>query len=244
MISGGSTGLIELLPSGDVRKSTYPDEAGRKQSLRDIELEFQIYQRIGTHERFLRMKAYSPDSGLTLEYMPHGNLRQRLRDIGTEPPILQRLQWASDAAEALDVLHAHGVIHCDVNPENFLLDSTLRLRIIDFSGSSIDGKWASAFEGVRFCLPRPWEEQSTVVTDLFALGSTIYEIMTGSKPYEDLPDDEVESRYQQRMFPNVTTICCGAVIEGCWRAEVRSAAEVMRRIKKAKERLHIDSVAL
>jgi serine/threonine protein kinase len=108
----------------------------------------------------------------------------------------------------------------------------------------MDGKWASALESIRFCLPRPWEEQSTVITDLFALGSTIYEIMTSGKPYENLPDDEVESRYRQGIFPNVKTICCGEVIESCWRAELVSAAEVMRSIRTVTDMLRRESIDL
>jgi serine/threonine protein kinase len=233
IISGGSTGIIELLPCGKVCKKAYPNKEGRKQSLRDIELEHRIYQRIGSHDRFLRMEAYSPEDGLILEYMSNGNLRQRLREASLGATVHQRLQWAHDAAEAVDVLHGHGIIHCDLKPENFLLDSALRLRVIDFSGSSIDGGWASAFESVRFCLPRPWDEKSTIVTDIFALGSTIFEIMTGKEPYEDLLDDEVEERFRQGIFPSVNTICCGEIIIACWHAEVKSAAEVMKYIKTA-----------
>ena len=180
---------------------------------------------------------YSPDDGLDLEYMPNGDLRQRLRDVATtDVAVTQRLQWACDAAEGLQLLHSYGIIHCDVNPENFLLDSTLRLRIIDFSGSSIDGKWASAFERIRFCLPRPWEDQSTVETDLFALGSTIYEIMTGKQPYEHVPDREVEDRYKHHIFPSVEAIPCGGVIRGCWHGEFKSAFEAMTLIKDEMEK--------
>ena len=214
-----------------MRKSAYPESEGRKESLRDIEQEFQIYQRLPKHNRLLQVISYCREDGLVLEYMSHGNLRQYLQDAVPKVTVSQRMQWACDAAEALQILHAHRIIHCDINPENFLLDSTLRLRIIDFSGSSLDGKWASAFESVRFCLPRPWEEQSTIVTDLFALGSTIYEIMTGQPPYEDLPEQEVENKYMHKIFPDVETIPCGEVIKGCWHSQIKSADETMKLIK-------------
>jgi len=232
VIWGGSTGIVELLPCRCVLKSAYPDSDGRRQSLRDIEREFQIYQRLPRHDRLLQMMRYSPDEGLVLEYMPRGNLREHLRSAAaTEIALPQRLQWACDAAEGLQVLHCHSVIHCDVKTENFLLDSALRLRIIDFSGSSIDGKWASAFEGARFCLPRSWHEPSTVATDLFALGSTMYEIMTGRQPYEELSDDDVEARYRQRLFPSVGAVPCGEVIMACWCGGIQSANEAMELIK-------------
>jgi serine/threonine protein kinase len=225
VISGGSTGLIYLLRSGYVRKSAYPGIT-RKQSLRDIEHEYKIYPRLPHHDRLLKMMGYSIEDGLILEYMPSGNLREYLQDKAAGLSLHQRLQWACDAAEALQLVHSHNIIHCDVKPENFLLDSSLRLRIIDFSGSSIDGSYFSAVEGARFCVPRPWEAHSTVETDMFALGSTIYEIMTGTQPYAEHTDEEVEALFKKGIFPEVDSIPCGELITMCWNSQVHLAGEV------------------
>ncbi|KAF4636625.1 hypothetical protein G7Y89_g1464 [Cudoniella acicularis] len=225
VISGGSTGLVYLLDSGYVRKTAYSDKT-RKQSLRDIELEYRIYQRLPRHDRLLKMMGYSPESGLDLEYMPNGNLREFLQTEAVNSGLTQRLQWACDAAEALHLLHSHNVIHCDVKPENYLVDSKFRLRIIDFSGSSMDGSYFSALETVRFCLPRPWEAPSTIVTDLFALGSTIYEIMTGMQPYAQYKDEEVETFFRRGIFPPVDNIHCGELIKRCWHGELSNDREL------------------
>lgn len=77
-----------------------------------------------------------------------------MQNNAADVTLRQRLQWACDAAEALNLVHSHNIIHCDVKLGNFLLDSGLRLRIIDFSGS-IDGSYFAVVEGTRFCLPRP-----------------------------------------------------------------------------------------
>jgi serine/threonine protein kinase len=236
VLSGGSPGLIELMPCGNVRKCAYPDVETRKQSLRDLEREFQIYKRLPRHDRLLQVIKYSPEDGLFLRYMPRGNLREHIKNSSSSITVSQSLQWAYDAAEALHVLHSHGVIHCDVKPENFLLNSDSRLKIIDFSGSSFDGIPGSAVEGTRFCLPRSWDDPSTVRTDLFALGSTIYEIMTGEQPYNDLPDDEGETRYSRLMFPDVQAVRCGQVIYACWRGEIKTAKEAMELIQYEMEK--------
>jgi serine/threonine protein kinase len=228
VISGGSTGLIERLPSGGVRKCAYPDLDGRNQSLRDLNHEFRIYQRLPRqHDRLVQLIRYAPEDGVVLQYMLRGNLRDHIQNAGTRITLLQRLQWACDAAEALQLLHSHDIIHWEVKPGNFLLHSASRLKIIDFSGSSFDGKLGFAFEGTRFCLPRSWDDESTVRTDLFALGSTIYEIMTSKQPYQGLPDEEVETRYSKHMFPGVDKIHCGQVIVDCWRGNIKTAEEVM-----------------
>jgi serine/threonine protein kinase len=229
--------LIYLLPSGYVRKAAYPDIT-RKQSLRDIEHEYKIYQRLPPHDRLLKMISYSVEDGLVLEYMPNGNLREYIQAETADLSLHQRLQWASDAAEGLHLVHLHNIIHCDVKPENFLLDSSLRLRIIDFSGSSIDGSYFSAVEGARFCLPRPWEAPSTIVTDVFALGSTIYEIMTGTQPYAEHTDEEVEALFKRGKFPAVENIPCGELIKRCWLSQVHSADEIRVSIAAELHKFH------
>jgi len=238
VIAGGSTALIHLLPSGHVRKAAYPEPMTRKQSLRDIEHEYKIYQRLPPHDRLLKMIDYSLEDGLILEYMPNGNLREYLQTEAANLSLNQRLQWACDAAEALHLVHSYNIIHCDVKPENFLLDSRLRLRIIDFSGSSIDGSYFSALESARFCLPRPWEAPSTIVTDVFALGSTIYEIITSTQPYAQHTDEEVEALFGKGIFPPVDSIPCGELIKRCWNSEVHSAEEIYALIKAEVQKLN------
>jgi len=190
--------------------------------------EYGVYQRLPTHDRLIKMIEYSGDGMLILEYMPFGNLREYLklhRAVITPP---QRLQWCIDAAEAVQVVHSQGIIHCDIKPENFLLDPELRLRLIDFSGSSIDGKPPYVLENTRFFLPRSRDDElpCSVITDLFALGSSIYEIVTGEQPYVNLGGKEVEARYTRGEFPIVDGISCGEIIKKCWMGEFTSAKAV------------------
>lgn len=100
LIAGGSTGLIELMPSGHVAKSPW---TGREAALcrRELTLESQIYEILGPHPRLVKIIAWDPtECVLVMEFMPNGCLKDYLlahNDISTT----QRLRWAQEAAEGL-----------------------------------------------------------------------------------------------------------------------------------------------
>lgn len=203
----------------------------RKQLKRELE----VYQRLpNTHNRVIHMFGYSDDDDgyLVLEYMRNGSLRAHL-ESEAEIAIPQRLRWCVEAAEALVLLHTHGVIHADFKPENMLLDDRLSLRIIDLSGASIDEKPPLSLESTRFYLPRSMKDPMpcSVTTDLFALGSSLYQIMTRKQPYEDLPDEEVESKFARKDFPSVDGIPYGDTIRTCWFCEFETAEAVLNALK-------------
>lgn len=228
LISGGLTGIVELLDDDTALKAPFPGPE-MEHNIRDIAKEASIYRRIGPHPRLVQM-LHNSREGLVLEYMRNGDLKTYLQNHTSIPTSL-KLKWADQVAEAVDLMHRNGIIHCDIKPRNFLLDTSLDIKIIDFSGSSLDGSKSSSGEGTRFYLPRHWKEQSTVTTDLFALGSTLYEIFQGTSPYQDVPSDEVERLFTLQEFPDVSGIACGNIIRQCWLSQIDSAADVQAAIR-------------
>jgi serine/threonine protein kinase len=231
VISAGSTAIIERLPCGHVRKTPFPDDSpsGRRASLLDIKREHVVYLRIAGRPNFLEMVEYSADRGIILQGMPNGTFRDYLQLKNELISTSQCLSWVIDVSEALHFLHAQGVVHADLKPENILLDENKsHVYLVDFSGSCIDGKQGTAWESVRFFMPRGQDDHPTVQTDLFALGSTLYEIMTGEQPYRELEDGEVEERLRQGIFPRVKEVVGGDVMRWCWSGTVNSADEVCR----------------
>jgi serine/threonine protein kinase len=206
-ISGGTSGIVELLSPHIVLKSPH---AGSLENFcrKEIANEANIYQSLGKHGRLVPMIGYTEEDGLYLEYMPNGNLRDYLGRYNATISLEQRHKWACEAAEGLQVLHSADIIHGDAKLPNFLLDATLGLRIADFGHASFRTSRVS------------------VGKDLFALGSTIYEIMTGASPYQELASSEVERRFKARELPNLTDILCGECIRQCWLGQVNSAQEV------------------
>lgn len=232
-LGGGTTGLVERLPSGDAIKSPWTGRPTAADCRQEMAIEARIYERLGAHPRLVPLKHWDPvECTLTLEYMPHGNLRDYVENHGQDISTAQRRKWAVEAAEGVALLHAHGVLQGDVGPHNFLLDADLALRICDFGGSSLDGSRATVAPGVRYRLPslggRRHVQQAMVKEDLFGLGSTVYFIAAGHAPYGELDDeDEVERLYGEGVFPDLGGVLFAEAIALCWKGEVESARAVV-----------------
>lgn len=200
----------------------------RKQLHREID----IYSHLPLHPRLvgvLDCNKDGNDTSLTLEYMTNGNLALYLRNnsVTTE----HRAQWALQVAQGVAMLHAHNVIHADLKTTNLLLDTSLGLRIADFNGSSLLGNEPYLLESGPFYMPaerrKHGELGCDIMTDLFALGSCIFHIATGEKPYEGLTDNDIEEKFAKREFPGLEGVMFGDVIRKCWLSELESAEAVL-----------------
>ncbi|KIH93560.1 hypothetical protein SPBR_04130 [Sporothrix brasiliensis 5110] len=229
-INGGASSWVRLLPCGTrVRKTVPPwdtDYYSRTAKMADMRNEIDIYNHLPKgHPRFLTMLAsfdHGLHVGIDLPYLPNGTLRTYLErnhvefvpaEDGTAPPVpvispRLRARWAVEMADGIGFLHEHGIIHCDIKPHNMLLDDTLGVRIIDLAGSSLCGRRSYCCESDRFFMPRDRHKlDGTVTTDLFAVGMSLFEIVTGAQPYGEIADRrEIRDRYQRGAFPSLAAV--------------------------------------
>ncbi|CAK7197479.1 hypothetical protein SEUCBS139899_000126 [Sporothrix eucalyptigena] len=216
--------LVELLPCKTrVRKRVLPCvpiDDRRTIMIEAMRTEIAIYNHLPKgHPRFLEMLASydtGVDVGIELPFLPIRSLRTYLErhhvDIGADgsPVIPSRLRarWVIELTDGIDFLHKNGVIHCDIKPHNVLLDDTLGVRIIDLAGSRLGDLPSLCCETVRFYMPRPRDNpQGTVSTDLFALGISFFEIVTGAQPFGDVGDPrEIVLRYKRGEFASLVAV--------------------------------------
>ncbi len=120
-------------------------------------------------------------------------------------------------AEALAYAHKHGVLHRDIKPANLLLDTFGNVWVTDFG-------LAKAFEGedgltqtgdivgtMRFMAPERFDGRSEPRSDVYALGVTLYELLTLRTLYTEsnraklieriLHDEPIRPRQIDRRIP-------------------------------------------
>jgi serine/threonine protein kinase len=220
VIGFGSSSFIGLLDDKTVLK--YPRTA--EEEWKRIVIEQRIYNAIGSHPRILA--CYGLDErGLKLEYASRGTVRDFLRNNSYTPFLTRRdrVRWCRQAAEAIAYVHTKNVIHCDISTRNFLLDAKLDIKLSDFQGIYVDQDGVlfngDALESAKSYLPRQ-SSNSNESSDLFALGSAIYEIMVGHEPFPELDElddeEEIEKRYLNGQFPALHGIPGGHIIQKCW----------------------------
>jgi serine/threonine-protein kinase len=128
---------------------------------------------------------------IVMEYLDGENLGA-LAERG-EVALDAILAIAAQIASALAALHAGGVIHCDVKPDNvFVLYETgprgwPRIKLIDYGVARRSEEGAlpdAAIAGTpSYMPPEQWHGEPVYASDVYALGCLLYELIVGNPPF-------------------------------------------------------------
>jgi len=130
---------------------------------------------------------------LILEYITGQTLKETFVEQQQSP--VSFLQTAIQIAQTLGELHQHHIIHRDINSHNILVNlETMQVKIIDFGlASRLDlriqhlGNPEGLAGTLAYISPEQTGRMNRMVdyrTDLYSLGVTFYELLTGHLPFE------------------------------------------------------------
>jgi len=122
---------------------------------------------------------------LVMEYASKGNLQQFLPHEGALPVGII-LPFVTQMASALQYVHNHGLIHCDVKPENMLLGPLNELWLSDFgiaiTTTAVSNKEFNTHElkgSVNYMAPEHINGNPMPASDQYALAAMVYQWLCG-----------------------------------------------------------------
>jgi hypothetical protein len=139
------------------------------------------------HPHILPVYGFGENQGrpyLVLRYLSGGSVADRLRRGPIDPPTA--LRWMRGVADALDFAHGRGLVHRDVKPSNVLLDQTGNPYLTDFgiAASALAAEGDQATGSAPFMSPEQGRGEAVDHrADIYSLAVTLFEMLTGQKPY-------------------------------------------------------------
>jgi serine/threonine protein kinase len=227
-----------------------------RQDWRDEPIAIKLLQREAraclavTHPHLVKLvdtHVMKPPYFLVMEMLPGESLRGRLRrEYRLAVPAA--LWIARQTAEALAALHRKGFIHGDVKPDNIRLVGDGKAILLDLGFAHRTGENASLLEdgyilgtvdylAPELCGPGPQDDPRG---DIFSLGATLYEMLTGELPYPQgsvletmrrhQADAPREIRDQLEGLPHGLSLLVGRLLAGHFQDRPQAAGLVQELI--------------
>jgi hypothetical protein len=127
---------------------------------------------------------------LVLAYVEGGTLADLIAAAPGGMPEPRALDLMLEILEGLNHAHEHGVLHCDIKPENVLVDREQRVRVTDFGIardlSTATAQRSGAVVGTpEYMSPEQITDAAHVDhrTDVYSAGVVLFEMLTGRLPF-------------------------------------------------------------
>ncbi len=147
---------------------------------------------------------HGDDIVIAMEYIDGVTLDQKIEE-NDRLPIADTLKIMTDVLDTLDFAHQKGIFHRDIKPSNVMMDTLGNIKIIDFgiAKAKTDPSLTtvgSACGTPAYMAPEqfaPTEDINYSTVDIYAVGSTLYQMLTGQCPFES---DNVFALRDAKLF--------------------------------------------
>jgi serine/threonine-protein kinase len=163
-----------------------------------------------SHPNIVTVHDFGLDSGqlfIVMEHVPGTDLKSLVRQRGRFTPE-EGIPLLVQACAGIGYAHRAGLVHCDVKPHNILVTPDMRLKVGDFGiaralasihpDEQSEVVWGSpqyfAPEQASGAAPSP-------ASDVYSLGIIMYEMLTGSLPFQGRTAAELAQQHLEVMPP-------------------------------------------
>ncbi|XP_075653696.1 mitogen-activated protein kinase kinase kinase 5-like isoform X2 [Castanea sativa] len=148
-----------------------------------------------------------------LEYVPGGSIKKYTEDNGAIPE--SDVRWfTTHILSGLDYLHSKNIVHRDIKGANLLIDSSGVVRLADFGTAKCLALHADPaklyFIGTaHWTAPElvqglePSSPDAVLAVDIWSVGCTVLEMLTGRLPWGDLEPVAIIYRLGKGMTPPI-----------------------------------------
>jgi len=171
-----------------LRRGGVEEHAAVNRFLREVRLTHKIQ-----HENVVRTFDFGQDGELifyTMVYLPGQSLDVAITEGGL--PYHTVVDIAAQLIRGISAVHAVGVVHRDVKPENIIVNSDGTLKITDFGIARADSTPATIFASdvlgtLRYVAPEVLRgNPATSAVDYYALGVVLFELLSGRAPFREI----------------------------------------------------------
>ena len=123
---------------------------------------------------------------IVMEYVP-GETLENIIETGGALDLPRALDYTCQICNAVDHAHRQGVIHRDLRPPNVLITEAGLLKVADFGTSrflEIAAHGTTVVGSPLYMAPEQFEGRAVFASDIYSLGVTMYQMLTGVVPYD------------------------------------------------------------
>jgi len=131
---------------------------------------------------------------IVMEYVPGDTLEHLIIREGALD-LARALDFTCQMANAVDHAHRAGILHRDLRPGNMLVSDTGMLKVTDFGTSrflEIAAHGTTVIGSPPYMAPEQFYGKSAFASDVYSLGVTMYQMLTGVLPYDTPAPADIE----------------------------------------------------
>ncbi len=124
-------------------------------------------------------------------------------------PPQQAVDYALQVAAALGHSHAHGIVHCDVKPDNIMVDHSGRVKLLDFGISAVGGQieGGAVLGSPHYIAPeRILGMPITPATDVYSLGIVLFQMITSVVPFDGPDAATIAEQHVKERVPLMSEV--------------------------------------